>query len=129
MMNRDKMFVSTRNMKNIIKMLGTVEGGQNRFTDVSNLHTCPICSLNVVVPVVAFMHGELFNLTGDVVGCPRVQIPVGVSISGCRGHSSNMLLGDVNYIKSVPADTCCVPYLEAHLALRSVLTATSRRMR
>jgi hypothetical protein len=43
-----------------------------RFTDVYNIHTYPIRRSNLVIASVAVMHGELLELTGNMVCGPGI---------------------------------------------------------
>jgi hypothetical protein len=80
-MNGHKLFVSMRHMKDIIKTerAGGIE--QDRFTNVSNIHTCTICHPDQIIAGVALVHGQALKFTSDVVHGTRVQVLVGVIAS------------------------------------------------
>jgi hypothetical protein len=66
------------NVQDMVQMKWTSDGGQNRFTDVNNIHTCLVRSSYLIGPVVALVHGKLFQLARDMVRGPGVQVPVRV---------------------------------------------------
>jgi hypothetical protein len=76
MMNGYEILMSTRNMQHIIKMKGASRSGQYGFTDMNNLHTCSIGGVNLIMSIVAIMHGKFFKLPCYVICGARVQIPV-----------------------------------------------------
>jgi hypothetical protein len=77
-MNGNKMLIGVWNMQDIIKMKKSGGCGQDRFTNVHNIHTCPIGCPNLIIAGVAVMHGMLLNFSGNVVHSPGVQVPVQV---------------------------------------------------
>jgi hypothetical protein len=76
--------------------------------------------MDLIRPSVGLLHGELVKFTGDVIGGAGIDVPIVVAapIGVCRSCCSTSL-GDVVFIKAVPAHCHCVPYLEAYLALRA----------
>lgn len=48
------------------------------MTDVSNFHTISVGSVHLVTTIVPILGRQLLELGGDVIGCPRVHVPVGV---------------------------------------------------
>jgi hypothetical protein len=89
-MNGNELFVGVWNMKNVVKMKRARRSGKNRFTGMSYLHTCVVCSSYLINAMVVLMHGKLFKLTRDVACGPGVQIPIRICSSQGRGHASHM---------------------------------------
>ena len=44
-----------------------------------NTHACSTCGIDLIGPMVLVCHGEFVKITRDVVGCTRVNIPIGVN--------------------------------------------------
>jgi hypothetical protein len=56
-MDGNKILVGGRNMQDIIKDKIMMGSGNNSFTNTSDVHTCPICSMDLIVAGVVIMHG------------------------------------------------------------------------
>ena len=76
MMNGEKIFVNTRDMKIFPKVNFPMRVINDCVTNVTNLHTFSTGSVDVVLAAVLLTHGHLLEFTGDVVGCAAVHIPV-----------------------------------------------------
>jgi hypothetical protein len=81
-MNGNKIFSGMRDMKNIFKMQGYRGGFNNCMTNMTNAHTLSIGRVNLFTALVLLSHGELVELTGDVVDGVGVAILVGVHAIG-----------------------------------------------
>jgi hypothetical protein len=81
-MNGNKIFGGMWNMKNIFKMQGFRGGFNNCMTNMTNAHTLSIGRVNLLTALVLLSHGELVELTGDVVGGVGVTVPIGVHAIG-----------------------------------------------
>jgi hypothetical protein len=77
-MSRNKIFMCTGNMKNIIQMNITNWGLQSAITNVINLHTCSVCREHLLAAATLVMEGELLKVVGDMIRGTGVDIPVGV---------------------------------------------------
>ena len=51
-MDRYEVFASLRNMKDIFKMDLAMWGLQRAMTNMTNIHTCTICSMHLLIAVV-----------------------------------------------------------------------------
>jgi hypothetical protein len=49
-----------------------------RMTNVTNVHNCATCGMDLLMAIVPLPHGEFLKISGDVVGGARVDVPVGV---------------------------------------------------
>jgi hypothetical protein len=49
--------------------------------------------VDLVIVGVVVPHGELIKLTGDVIGCPRIDVPVGIDPVGRSGRRSTFVVG------------------------------------
>jgi hypothetical protein len=52
------------------------------MTNMMDMHTCSVCGVDLVIAPIAFLHGELVKLGGEVVSCTRVHIPAGIDVVG-----------------------------------------------
>jgi hypothetical protein len=114
-MNGDKLFMSTRNMQNMIKMKRSDMRGQNRSTNMNNIHTCSIGRPDLIIAIISFMHSELLKFTQYVISCARVKVPVGVSTIGRSRHGNKAIVGDGFFIKPIPTYVGGVDRLHANL--------------
>jgi hypothetical protein len=87
------------------------------MTNMTNAHTLPICHVNLLVVLVFFLHGELIELTGDVVSGTGIAVPVGVHlVEGSTG--ALVLLFFILFfffLIEVPTLACYVAQLPADL--------------
>jgi hypothetical protein len=98
----------------MVEIEGAGGRGKNRFTNINNVYTYTVCHLNLVIATVMLMHGELLQFPSDVIGGPRIEVPVGIRrVDG--SHSWDTCVGDEGLIKYVLADAGIVTLLEAHL--------------
>ena len=91
-MNRCETFVSFRNIKNIIKSEILFWGANKTSTNLTDSHTCAVCSVDLVVAMVLVSHGELIKFTRDMVSCAGVGVLVGVDPVRRRRCRSRLLL-------------------------------------
>jgi hypothetical protein len=90
MMNGNKAFGGMWNMKNFVEMQVLRGSINDCMTNMTNAHTLPICRMDLITALVLLLHGELVELTGDVVGGAGVAIPIGVHAVGV-GHDIGTL--------------------------------------
>lgn len=62
------------------------------LTNMSNFHTCSVGHVHLVMAVVSLPHGELVELSGDVICGACVNVPIGVDAVGGVGHGAHTLL-------------------------------------
>ena len=75
-----------RDVENIIEMNTTIWGMQNVVTNVTDLHTCPIGGVNLLIASVLVLDYQLLEFSGNMIGGTGIHIPVGVDIvqQSCR---------------------------------------------
>jgi hypothetical protein len=61
MMNRNEVFMGTRNMENMVKMKIMRGSGNNRSTNAINRHTYTVHCVNMIRAMVAIMGSQLSN--------------------------------------------------------------------
>jgi hypothetical protein len=49
-----------------------------RMTNVTNVHTCATRGVHLLMAIIPLPHGEFLEVSSDVVGGARVDVPVGV---------------------------------------------------
>ena len=55
------------------------------MTNMCNVHTLSVCSLNLILAMVVLLHGELVKVISEVIGSCRVRIPIRINwIRGSR---------------------------------------------
>ena len=87
-MNRNKIFLCLRNIENVFEMdLFVTRGINNSITNMANVHTYAIGGMNLLIPIVFVLHGECLQRSGDVIGRPRVNIPIGIDTVGCVSNN------------------------------------------
>ena len=95
-------------------------GGSDKsgLANVMNMHTFPVCSVNLVGAVVVLLHRELVKVISEVIGGARVHVPpwiniVGRSLAGMTlsGSSSNLTIHVATII--VVTKVICLESLEA----------------
>ena len=59
---------------------------QKTVTNISNLHTCPVCSVHLFTAMILVMDSQLLQLTGDMVRGTSVHVPVCVNAVGACGR-------------------------------------------
>jgi hypothetical protein len=73
-------------MKNVVENKIMRRGGNNRSTNVRNLHTCPISRMNLIGAIIGIVHGELVKFTCNMVGGTGIGVPIVVrTVGGSRG--------------------------------------------
>lgn len=105
-MNVDKILLSVRDMKDIFQVQRTRLSWNN--------------SMDLVSPVIFLTECELLKVAGDVVRGTTVSVPGSISTIGV-GSVHQLLVGDVVFIKPMPAFRGNMASLEAHLAARALL--------
>ena len=90
-------------MENIFKMNLTMWGLQYAMTDMTNVHTCTICSVHLFIVGVLVADRQLLKFSGDVVYSPGVHVPVAVHTIGGRGCCHHRLLGSGTIVVGVVA--------------------------
>jgi hypothetical protein len=72
---------------------------------------------HIISTVVAIMHGELVELTSDVIRDVGVSVPVGIGgVVQYSSRSSSVSFWNVVLVEPVPARIGCMTNLEAYLA-------------
>jgi hypothetical protein len=56
--NKDKMFLSMKNMNHIVELESAMRGGNYRSTNTSNVHTCVIRCLDLISAMIPVMHSQ-----------------------------------------------------------------------
>jgi hypothetical protein len=82
-----------------------------------NIHTCTIGYPNLIIAIIALMHGQFLQLVNDVISSTRVkvQIWIGTSIWAC--HRSKAVVRDLVFIKVIPTYVGGVTHFETHMTL------------
>jgi hypothetical protein len=75
-----------------------------------DLHTCPICHMDLFGAVVGIMHGEFVKLTCDVISGTGVDVPIVVGAVR-RPCCCSTLLGNVFFVEVIPTRSCRMPDL------------------
>jgi hypothetical protein len=101
MMDGDKLFVGMRNIKYMIKMETS----------------CP----NLIIVIVALMHGQFLQLAGDVISHTGSKVPIWINNSRWTCHHNKTVVEDVISIEAVTTYVGSVPHFETHLALWALL--------
>lgn len=89
-------------MKNIFKINLAMWGLQNAMTNMTDVHTCTVCSVHLLIAVVPVVDRQLFELSGDVVRSSGVHIPIGIHTVGGRSCSRRCLLRRTGEVGVVP---------------------------
>jgi hypothetical protein len=71
--------MGTRNMKDICKMKRTMSSGNNRVTNVINVHTCAIGYFYLIIVMIAIVHHQFVEFSSDMISSPKIKVPIGVS--------------------------------------------------
>jgi hypothetical protein len=112
-MKRNKIFLGRRDVQDMIKDKITMWSGS--FTNTWNVHTCPVCSMDLIMAGVVIMHSQLVEVPGDMVGGARVHVPMIVWTRG--GGSSSTWLGNIIFFKLMPIIIGRVSNLQTDLTL------------
>jgi hypothetical protein len=115
--NRDYILLSGRDMEDIIKNKITTSSGDNRFTNMGDVHTCPIRSMNLFMAGVVIMHSELVKIPGNMIGGAGVSVPIIIVTGG--NSSGRMRFRNIVLFKMMPTLVGRVPNFKAHLVLWS----------
>jgi hypothetical protein len=114
-MNRNKIFLDRRGVQDMIKDKITMGSENNSFTNTWNVHTCLVCSMDLIMVGVVIMHSQLVEVPGDMVGGARVHVPMIVWTRG--GGSSSTRLGNIIFFKLMPTIIGRVSNLQTDLTL------------
>lgn len=120
-MDRNKIFFSGWNLKNVFEMEISIQGMNCRLTNMFNAHTRTASGVDLFHTIVLVSGRELLQVCSDVGSCTRVDVPGSVDVVRLHSSSNMLLLRDIFFIKPVLAPICCVPHFEAHLT-RDLLT-------
>jgi hypothetical protein len=75
-------FMGSGNMQDVVEDMVVRCGGNNRSTNMRNLHSCPIYRMDLIGVGVGIMHSELVKFTGDMVGGTTISEPIVVGGGG-----------------------------------------------
>lgn len=111
-----------------------MSGGTNKtVTDLIYLHTCSTRRVDLVIAIVLVPHRELLEFAGDVIGRPRVRVPVGVDAIRHGGGQGTLVLleaceGAIEVlVQCLDRVSLVVAQLADHLLLvASIVTSTAR---
>jgi hypothetical protein len=67
---------------------------------MSNVHTCPIRSMNLFMAEVMIMHSELVKVFGNMIGCVGVDVPITIVVE--RNSNNSMRVRDIVFFKMMP---------------------------
>src|SRR5437762_1640117 len=89
-----------------------------------NNHTCTIGHVHLIMTIVLLAHCQLVKVGRDVVGSPRISVPiciniVGVGIAVVDVAITATILGLEGVVEVLLALHGCVPNDPAHLASRA----------
>jgi hypothetical protein len=114
-------FMGSGNMQDVVEDMVVRCGGNNRSTNMRNLHSCPIYRMDLIGVGVGIMHSELVKFTGDMVGGTTISEPIVVGGGGAwRSHRGTLFKNKI-FIEAIPTCGCRVPDLEAGLACGRLL--------
>jgi hypothetical protein len=77
-MNRDKILSGLRHMKNIFEFEITMLGVNCSFTNMTNVHTCTVCSVDLFGVVILLPKSQLLQLSRDVIRSSDVGVPISI---------------------------------------------------
>ena len=92
---------------------------------MANPHTFAVGGVDVILAPVFFLHGDLLELVGDVVGSPTINVPVRVNAVGAVGSHNNLVLvlgGVLIFTVAVPVVLGYMPKLATDLAAGRIRT-------
>jgi hypothetical protein len=104
----------------MIKMQQAGGCGNNRFTNMINIHTCTVGCPNFIIAVVALMHGQFLQLVSDVISSTGIKVPIWINTSRWTCHRNKTFVGNIIFIEAVPTYIDSVTHFE-HLTLRALL--------
>ena len=89
--NGSKTFGSSRYMKDILKKKFTRRGMKSCISNITDVHTCAIGGVNLLMSAIFVTNSQLLKFAGDMICGATISIPVGVDAVGfCR--SSTVLI-------------------------------------
>jgi hypothetical protein len=71
--------MGTRNMKDVCKVKRAMSSGNNIVTNAINVHTYAISFLYLIIAMIAIMHHQFVEFSGDVISSLRIKVTIGVS--------------------------------------------------
>jgi hypothetical protein len=77
------------------------------MTNVTDVHTCSISGMDLIIPHVSIMGHQLLKLARDMVHVTGISVPVGVNAIGSSHCPCILIIWCEIFIKSMP--TC--PFL------------------
>lgn len=86
------------------------------MTNVLDFHTCTASGVNLIMSLVHLPYVEFLQLTSDVIGSTRINIPVRVSAMAVCSCGDEFVIWDVVFVKAMPAICSNVATFVAHLA-------------
>lgn len=78
--NRKKMFLDLRNIKNIFKMKWSTITMNFRMTNMVNMQTCSIIYFNLVFSLIVTCNRQAIKITCEMINVTRIIIPVGIIV-------------------------------------------------
>jgi hypothetical protein len=75
-MNRNKTFLCCWDVQDIIEKQGFSRGVNYNITNIADVHTCTICGVNLICPLVLLMSGQFVQLRREMIRCSCVGIPI-----------------------------------------------------
>jgi hypothetical protein len=89
------------------------------MTNMMDMHTCSVCGVDLVIATIAFLHGELVKLGGEVVSRARIHIPAGVDVVG------GSVATRVVVVVTVAATVATIATMSDHSSLAIVVAPVS----
>ena len=84
-MNGCKIFVSLRNVKNILKNKILFRGTNNTSTDLADSHTYAVGGMHLIGAVVLVAGGGLLQFSGDMISSTGIGVPICIyAVGGCN---------------------------------------------
>src|SRR5512141_1030443 len=94
----------------------TTWGMNNCMTNMTYIHTCSTCSVDLFTSIVLLLYCELVQLSSNMVSGACVDIPIGIDAVGICSRRCNMFsIRYIIFVIPIPAVGGYVSSLEAHL--------------
>lgn len=105
-----------------------IRGMNNSRTNVTYIHTCSTCSVDLIAPFIFLLHCELIKLAIDMVDGAGIDVPVCVDTIPCISGCCNMfLIINIIVIEPVPALWSRVSFSRDLLGCRHARTHVEHR--
>jgi hypothetical protein len=89
---------------------------------VTNVHTCSMGGVNLIISLVLIMDCQLFQFTCDMICYPGICVPIGVdSIRGGGSPCILVVICNIVFIKSMSTIYYMVAFSTTQLALRPIV--------